>query len=166
MIQMSGSLLTSSQVSKATKICPKCAQLKTLSEFGKDKTKKFGVSSYCKSCSAENRKFHYRKSPEKGKGKLREYYAKNKSSFRKYSLRALYGLSEEQFEAMKHGQDHACKICRTHESDLKRGLFVDHCHETNRVRGLLCQSCNTMLGNAKDNILVLQAGIAYLSGKT
>jgi hypothetical protein len=163
---MSGSQSTSSQESKATKVCPKCEQSKTLSEFGKDKTKKFGVSAYCKSCANENRKTNYKKSPEKEKEKLREYYAKNKSSFRKYSLKALYGLSEDQFEDMKHNQDYACKICRTHEKNLKRGLFVDHCHETNRVRGLLCQSCNTMLGNAKDNILVLQAGIAYLSGKT
>jgi hypothetical protein len=63
-------------------------------------------------------------------------------------------------------QGGSCKICKTHESNLKRKLFVDHCHTTGSVRGLLCQSCNTMIGNAKDNILVLQAAINYLSSKS
>lgn len=156
----------SSLVSEPTKKCSKCGIDKLFSEFGKDKTKKLGVTSYCRVCAAENRKKHYRKSPEQEKAKLRAYYAKNKETFRGYSLKALYGLSEEQFMAMKSSQGNACKICRTHESDLKRGLFVDHCHATGRIRGLLCQSCNTMLGTARDSILVLQAGIAYLSGKT
>jgi len=155
-----------SLVSEATKICPKCKEEKLLLEFGKDKTKKLGVSSYCSVCAAENRLKNYRKDSNEEKKKLKSYYAKNKAAFRNYSLKALYGLSSEQFEAMKIGQNHACKICQTHESNLKRGLFVDHCHETGRVRGLLCQSCNTMLGSAKDSTLVLQAGVAYLLGKT
>jgi hypothetical protein len=78
----------------------------------------------------------------------------------------LYGISIEDVEHMKVQQNYSCKICKTHESNLKRKLFVDHCHETGKVRGLLCQSCNTMIGNAKDNILVLQAGIDYLSSKS
>lgn len=154
-----------SPVSEPTKLCPRCGDEKSIFSFGRDRTKKLGVSSYCKSCAAENRKKNYRKSPSQEKDKLRQYYANNKSSFRKYSLKSLYGLNEEQFEAMKASQNHACKICRTHETNLSRRLFVDHCHETGRIRGLLCQACNTMLGNAKDSVLVLQAGIAYLTSK-
>jgi hypothetical protein len=40
--------------------------------------------------------------------------------------------------------------------------MVDHCHQTKRVRGVLCQHCNTLLGMAKDKIRVLRAAIKYL----
>jgi hypothetical protein len=41
-------------------------------------------------------------------------------------------------------------------------LYVDHDHSTGKVRGLLCQSCNTLLGTAKDNISLLYKSIKYL----
>jgi hypothetical protein len=43
-------------------------------------------------------------------------------------------------------------------------LCIDHCHETNLVRGLLCHDCNKGLGNFKDNIIFLQIAIEYLKG--
>lgn len=154
-----------SLVSEATKNCPKCKEEKFFSAFGKDRTKKNGLSSYCLACAATNRKANYAKNPAKEKRKLIEYYKANKERSRGYSLKALYGLSQDKYKGMLWQQNGSCKICGTHESNLKRKLFVDHCHETGRVRGLLCQYCNTMLGNAKDNVLVLQAAISYLSTK-
>ena len=165
MTQMSGNLLMLSQVSKVTKECPKCGEHKLFSEFGKDKSKKTGITSYCKPCAVKNRKENYIKKVDSEKEKLGQYYRANKEKFRAYSLKNVYGLSVQEYESMKLAQGCACKICKTHESNLKRKLFVDHCHETGKVRGLLCQSCNTMLGNAKDNVLVLQAAINYLSRK-
>lgn len=41
-------------------------------------------------------------------------------------------------------------------------LEVDHCHQTNQVRGLLCGPCNRALGLLKDNIGNLERAIAYL----
>jgi hypothetical protein len=155
-----------SLVSEPTKFCPHCKEEKYFSDFGKDSTKTIGVSSYCKPCAISNRLKNYKNSPEKEKEKLKQYYKKNKEKSRSYSLKNLYGLTLEQFDAMKNAQGGSCKICKTHESNLKRRLFVDHCHETGYVRGLLCQSCNTMIGNAKDNILVLQSAINYLSSKS
>jgi hypothetical protein len=154
-----------SLVSEATKRCPRCEQDKFFSAFGKDKSKKTGLSSYCLDCANENRKINYAKNPKEEKQKLNEYYKANKDRSRSYSLKALYGLSQEQYAAMLVRQNSSCKICKTHENNLKRRLFVDHCHETGKVRGLLCQYCNTMLGNAKDNVLVLQSAINYLSNK-
>jgi superfamily II DNA helicase RecQ len=155
-----------SLVSEPTKFCPRCKEEKYFSVFGKDSTKTSGLSSYCKPCAISNRLKNYKNSIEKEKEKLKQYYKKNKEKSRSYSLKNLYGLTLEQFEEMKNAQEGSCKICKTHESNLKRRLFVDHCHETGYVRGLLCQSCNTMIGNAKDNILVLQSAINYLSSKS
>ena len=154
-----------SLVSESTKRCPRCEQDKFFSAFGKDRTKKTGLSSYCLDCAKANRKINYAKNPAKEKQKLNEYYKANKHRSRGYSLKALYGLSQEEYAAMLIAQNGTCKICKTHENHLKRKLFVDHCHETGKVRGLLCQYCNTMLGNAKDNVLVLQSAINYLSNK-
>ena len=165
MMTMRGNHSTLSLVSEAVKRCPKCEQEKFSSAFGKDKSKKTGLSSYCLDCANANRKIHYAKNPAKEKQKLTEYYKANKDRSRAYSLKALYGLSQEKYVAMLVQQNGACQICKTHQSNFKRKLFVDHCHETGKVRGLLCQYCNTMLGNAKDNVLVLQSAINYLANK-
>ena len=155
-----------SVVCEPTKRCPRCEQDKFVSAFGKDKTKKTGLSSYCLDCANANRKTNYAKNPDNEKQKLTAYYNANKERARHYSLKALYGLSAEAYRDMLAQQNNSCKICKTHQNNLKRKLFVDHCHETGKVRGLLCQYCNTMLGNAKDNVLVLQSAINYLSSKS
>lgn len=59
-------------------------------------------------------------------------------------------------------QKHCCQICERHITELPSQLVVDHCHQTNEVRGLLCYNCNTLLGVARDQIKVLENGIKYL----
>lgn len=75
-----------------------------------------------------------------------------------------YGLTMDQYEALLRVQGGSCAICKGPPKGKGR-FHVDHCHTTNVVRGLLCQTCNVLLGNAKDNVAVLDAAIAYLSGK-
>lgn len=64
-------------------------------------------------------------------------------------------------------QNNVCAVCEKEEiSKNKKGeiktLAVDHNHDTNKVRGLLCQTCNLLLGFAKDDIDILKRGIKYL----
>ena len=54
---------------------------------------------------------------------------------------ALYGVDHSMHEAMYFEQDGKCMICNDREATA-----IDHCHKTNRVRGLLCLGCNTLLG--------------------
>lgn len=51
-------------------------------------------------------------------------------------------------------QDGKCGVCRKPENG--KALAVDHCHETGRVRGLLCSKCNTAIGLLKDSRELLQ----------
>ncbi len=79
----------------------------------------------------------YRKS-EKGK-------ISRKKTKRKTYLKLTYNLTLEQYDEMFEQQDGVCAICGGVNTDGKR-LFVDHDHETNRIRGLLCRKCNTWVG--------------------
>lgn len=144
------------------KKCGKCQQVKLLTAFYQDKSRKLGVTSYCKDCRQSYRRKQYDVNKTQDRNYFKEYYRKNPQKAKEYGLK-MYGLTLEEFNFMRDAQKHCCAICHTHESNLKRKLFVDHCHATGKVRGLLCQSCNTMIGNAKDSVLVLQAGIRYLS---
>jgi len=67
---------------------------------------------------------------------------------RKSYLKTTYGLSLEQFQQMLHEQNNVCKLCRKKVAWKKRnGSFViDHEHKSGRIRGLLCNSCNVMIG--------------------
>lgn len=73
----------------------------------------------------------------------------------------LYGISSAEYDQILIDQDGKCKICREKCSTGKR-LAVDHCHETKKIRGLLCSRCNTSIGKFEHNIALMQASIDYL----
>lgn len=56
-----------------------------------------------------------------------------------------YGITTLEKLEMIKAQDGLCKICQKEFADSRR-THVDHCHDTNRIRGILCVSCNTRLG--------------------
>ncbi len=89
--------------------------------------------------------------------KNREHYLKMK---RKWTLKGKYGITPGQFEELALAQGYACAICH---NVPKSTLHIDHCHETGRIRGLLCTNCNTALGLLKDNADFLASAITYLT---
>ena len=64
---------------------------------------------------------------------------------RRTSLKKLYGITAEEYDAMLESQGNVCAICKKPQP-TKRRLSVDHDHETGKVRGLLCTTCNLVLG--------------------
>lgn len=75
----------------------------------------------------------------------------------------LYGVTPEQFAALLASQGGRCAICRTDQPGGKGGWHLDHDHKDDRVRGLLCASCNLLLGHAKDDLDLLRAAVEYLA---
>jgi len=70
-----------------------------------------------------------------------------------------HGLSVADYRALLKKQHHCCAVC----GKKPRKLVVDHNHTTDKIRGLLCLHCNSLLGFARDNKLILKAAIRYLS---
>ena len=70
-----------------------------------------------------------------------------------------YGVTMENLVIMSLEQDNKCLICGR---EPEKGLQVDHCHESGKVRGLLCFTCNVGLGMFKDNKDLLWSAIKYL----
>lgn len=75
-------------------------------------------------------------------------------------LKERYNISIEEYNSILEKQNNLCAICKLLS---KTKLNVDHCHNTGRIRGLLCGNCNRALGLFKDNIQYLYNAIEYLS---
>jgi len=74
--------------------------------------------------------------------------------------KAKYGISRNEYDRMHRTQKGKCAICGDPPDQFD--LRVDHDHKTGRVRALLCNNCNAMLGHARDNIAILEIGAKYL----
>lgn len=146
---------------KDEKHCNICETVKPVSEFWSSRrVRKDGTCAlrpYCIDCGTQKR--------------LEVYY--NKGGKEKQQARALkhklkrYGVGLQDYEQMLKQQDGKCAICGTSEVKIKNrknyNLYVDHCHTSNKVRGLLCNHCNTGLGMFKDSIHNLQKAQDYLN---
>ena len=74
-----------------------------------------------------------------------------------------YGFTREEAKLMIINQDNKCAICKTTiEIDGAAGAHIDHCHNSNKIRGILCNNCNHGLGHFKDNTTILLNAINYL----
>lgn len=73
-----------------------------------------------------------------------------------------YGISPEEHDKMLKEQNYSCYICGRKNDELKRGLCVDHNHKTGKVRRLLCNHCNTMVGFIEINSVKLNKILDYV----
>lgn len=91
---------------------------------------------------------------------------RNPLSVRKLAVKYKYGLEWEQYEKMLADAQGRCEICSKPLSLMTspdtETAYVDHCHDTGKVRGVLCRVCNVALGALKDSRLHLQKAIDYL----
>lgn len=142
------------------RVCGKEAHSeKELEYFVRDKNSKYGRAKCCLDCRRkEYNKYDFDNSEDRNKKGI-EYYKKNGWES---NIKRKYGIDEKVYNHLLEQQNFSCKICGTHISHLSERLSVDHNHITNKVRGLLCRHCNLLLGNASDEIEILENAIRYL----
>lgn len=116
------------------KRCCKCKSVKDISKFYKNKLSKDRYNSNCIKCS--------------------EVKSSN------YNI-SKYGLTKLEYTELLDSQDFKCAICNETNGDHTR-LFIDHDHNTGKVRGLLCHTCNAGLGMFKDSTMLLLVAATYL----
>ena len=88
---------------------------------------------------------------------------KNPDVIRKRLYRQKYGITIEDYNLLIEQQGGCCAICGSTEPKGRGPFFqVDHCHVTNRVRGLLCGPCNRGIGYLQDNPTVMRRAASYV----
>nr|WP_127356620.1 endonuclease VII domain-containing protein [Actinacidiphila soli] len=178
-------------VSGAEKKCSACHRSLPVGAFARNRSKLDGLQNNCRECTAEaygrgqearGKKFRRVVDvPEGHKHCLRCDEVKPWSEWHRNTtasdglstsckqcratqgradyLKRQYGLTEAERDAMVAGQFGICRICLAASAE-----HVDHDHETGRVRGVLCFSCNAALGQFKDRPDVIRRAAAYLEG--
>lgn len=142
--------------------CRKCQEFKALEQFISH------WSWYCHSCRVvvdqeTKNKLHKDLSPNqviKLQSKRRRRQERGTKGTHVESFRyCKYGLTTNDIKGMLDRQDSKCCICK---DSIDMSAHIDHCHSTNKVRGLLCRGCNLGLGQFKDNKDILYAAFEYL----
>ena len=119
----------------SSKTCKRCNSHKHSSEFVPNKSNKDGLNGWCKVCAKDD------------------------------GLNKKYGISYNQYIQILKTQNNKCAICLTSEPlGISNSFVVDHCHSTGKIRGLLCNHCNTGLGKLGDTIETLERVLSYLKG--
>ena len=141
------------------KYCSVCSELLPLDKFFKSSKYKDGYGYRCKDCDKEARAKS--RNGEGGQG-TREGYRRRKLIYN-------YNLSPDTYDLLLKGQENRCAICKTDnpagegiENKRKLSFAVDHDHDTNKVRGLLCNLCNRALGFFKDDPTIVGSAYEYL----
>jgi hypothetical protein len=71
-----------------------------------------------------------------------------------------YGISLGNLAELLRLQDYKCRVCEKHLS--QKEACVDHCHDDGRVRGILCNGCNSGIGMLQDSLEIVERAVTYL----
>lgn len=147
------------------RVCTKCG-----AKFPQEE--KVGKSGRCKKCRAARQREYRAKDREKTNAEHRayaklyrkKYPEKQKAQDYRAHLMKNYSITPEEVDALIAQQEEKCLLCGIPLGLAKRTLYhIDHCHETGKVRGILCNKCNRGLGFFNDSPAKLRRAILYLS---
>lgn len=110
----------------------------------------------------EYKRIYSLKNKDKIEKKRKEYRANNPNYMRNYWIKREYGVDLQWYENELLKQNGCCAICGTKEPGKNRPFSIDHDHNTDEIRGLLCIACNTGLGAFMDSKEILLKAIEYL----
>ena len=136
------------------KWCGKCQKWLPLNSYSTNKTKRDGLQERCNSC----RKIHWNKVGKFTRTKPPLEIRRQRS---RHQLIKSYGITNEDFNLLLKKQNYKCAICKT-STWGRISPSIDHCHSTGKVRGLLCNRCNRVLGFLEDSVELLNNMKKYL----
>lgn len=140
--------------------CVTCVTKRT-QERGSEVYRKYATSDKGRQRAKEYRKTDTHKSIQNQYNRAR--YAKDPTPYKDRNYQNRYGITMAQYEAMLQSQDYRCAICDKHRDVVPhKRLVVDHCHDTNAVRKLLCSSCNVALGMLHESVDIMGRMIDYV----
>lgn len=142
-----------------TKVCTKCGETKEHGEYHKQSKSRDGLKPWCKTCSNSFSGKYYKENKSKVLKQARVRYLQHG---RNKDLRSKYGISSTCYEKMWQDQGCKCAICGREREEDERHFPVDHCHDTGKVRAILCGSCNRGIGMLQDDPEVVQSAADYL----
>ncbi|AUV60620.1 endonuclease VII [Gordonia phage SteveFrench] len=126
------------------KPCSSCKERLPRESFDRNRRMASGYASQCKTCF-------------RNKGYTDE------ASRSEYRFQRKYGISMQEYDRMFDDQCGRCKLCgQSPEGSRYSKLYIDHNHQTGKVRGLLCIECNFGLGKFKDNAELLDRASDYV----
>lgn len=144
--------------------CGMCKAFKPDADFGRNASKLNGKQAYCKACCVASVTKSRHKDPTSHRRSSKAWREKNPDRHADNNARWRYGVEHGTYARMLEEQDAKCAICGTRDPGGKTKRFhIDHCHETKKVRGLLCTSCNNGIGRFDHDIERLRAAATYLS---
>lgn len=142
------------------KTCRECRASKPLEEFPLQPGGRDGRHPLCKPCRAAQERQRYARQRDQLLAQMRTDPARKRRT-RRRTLERKYGLSWHDYQTLVVAQRSCCAIC-----DLRVvQLVVDHDHQSGRVRGLLCVTCNIALGQFGDDANRCLTAAAYLRGR-
>jgi hypothetical protein len=119
----------------------------------------------CGSCQMKNYYKIHRPHNYIDGNRQKTWHLRNPDKARAKSIKHKYHITSDQYDTIKLNQQNCCAICNKPESEMGT-LHLDHCHNTNNIRGFLCHNCNKGLGHFSDNIEILHKAIKYLQKNT
>ena len=156
------------------KVCTRCKVEKPLTDFYPVANGMKGVRPRCMQCTRELEREKYGadaewrfKKLEAQADKLRndpEFYKNHRHRCRKVHLRSAYGMTLDDFDELLESQGGGCAICGKApvDGEPRTRMVVDHCHTSGKVRGILCDLCNTAIGKFHDDPLLLEKAADYV----
>lgn len=132
----------------AEKECSKCKTVKPASAFYRKLINNDGLHSQCRSCVFAVSHEYYRTIEPHRAGRWKSAS----------QLKNRYGITLDEYEWLASAQDNKCLIC----GDKDVLLHVDHCHNSGRIRGLLCRHCNIALGLLRENKAAATEMVRYI----
>ena len=141
------------------KQCTVCKETKELDQFYNVKSTKDGKGYRCKECDNKARQKWSANNPER-----------SHLSQRQRNLKHRFGVDLEWYEEQFKKQNYSCAICKTKTNktvgDRQFWNFsVDHCHDSGKIRGILCNNCNRALGLFQDNPELLKKAASYVESE-